>query len=85
MIQRMRNDSNYPKNIDCVIAVCIGMHLLPEISYALIRKSGFNLKLAGNQSHLLYSFFLKHYYMHSVMECNEFLVEKGLSELTGKE
>lgn len=84
-IQRMRNNPSYPKNINCVIAVCIAMHLPPEISNALIDKSGFTFRLAVDQSHLLYSFFLKHYYMHSVADCNTLLLEKGFSDLTGKE
>ncbi|MPN26294.1 hypothetical protein SDC9_173718 [bioreactor metagenome] len=43
MLQRMRNDDTYPKNIESVIAVCIGMHLLPELSEQLISRSGFSL------------------------------------------
>ena len=31
-VQRMRNDSSYPKNIESVVAVCIGMQLPPEFS-----------------------------------------------------
>ena len=85
MIQRMRNDAGYPKNIDSVVAVCLGMKLPPEISAALILRSGFSLRLAQNESHLLYNFFLNHYYTHSLQECNEMLTAKGLAEITGTE
>lgn len=84
-IQRMRNDPAYPKNIDSVIAVCVAMHLPPEISEALIDRSGFSLRLAQNESHLMYNFFINHYYPHTVYECNELLTAKGLPEMTGTE
>lgn len=84
-IQRMCNDPAYPKNIDSVIAVCVAMHLPPEISEALIGRSGFSLRLAQNESHLMYNFFINHYYPHTVYECNEMLMAKGLPELTGTE
>lgn len=38
MVQRMCNDSSYPKNIDSVVAICTGMHLPLELSKALIEK-----------------------------------------------
>lgn len=83
MLQRMRNDDTYPKNIESVIAVCIGMHLLPELSEQLINRSGFSLRLAQNPAHLLYKFFVDNYYMHTVAECNEILTAKGFNILTG--
>ena len=85
MVQRMRNDLTYPKNIDSVVAICIGMHLPPELSNALIDKSGFTLRLAQNKAHILYYFFLNHYYTHSIRECNDMLVAKGLPVMTGTE
>lgn len=38
LVQRLRNNPAYPKNVDCVVAVCIGMNLLPELSNALISR-----------------------------------------------
>ena len=83
MLQRMRNDTSYPKNIESVVAVCIGMHLRPEFSEALIKRSGFNFRLAQSEAHLIYKFFLDNYYMHTVDECNEILTAKGFDILTG--
>ena len=39
LLQRLRNNPAYPKNVDCVVAICIGMNLPPELSNALINKS----------------------------------------------
>jgi len=83
MLQRMRNDATYPKNIESVVAVCIGMHLRPEFSGELIKRSGFSLRLAQSEAHLLYKFFLDNFYMHTVDECNEILTAKGFDILTG--
>ena len=83
MLQRMRNDPNYPKNIESVVAICVGMHLQPEVSGELIKRSGFDLRLAQNESHLFYKFFLDSFYMHTVDECNEILRAKGFDILTG--
>lgn len=83
MLQHMRNDVTYPKNIKSVIALCIGMHLRPEFSEELIKRSGFSLRLAQNEAHLLYKFFIGNYYMHTVAECNEILKTKGFAVLTG--
>ena len=85
MVQRMRNDPSYPKNIDSVVAICIGMNLPPELSNALISRSGYNLRLAQNEAHLMYNFFLNHLYMGSIHECNDMLVAKSLPVMTGTE
>lgn len=84
-VQRMRNDPTYPKDIDSVVAICIGMNLPPELSAALIDRSGFTLRLAQNESHLMYNFFLNHLYMHSIHDCNDMLVAKNLPVMTGTE
>lgn len=85
MVQRMRNDPNYPKNIDSVVAICIGMHLPPELSNALISRSGYSLRLAQSEAHLMYNFFLNHLYMRTIHECNDMLIAKNLSVMTGTE
>ena len=83
MLQRMRNDPDYPKNIESVVAVCIGMHLQPEVSGELMKRSGFSLRLAQSESHLFYKFFLDSFYTHTVDECNEILTAKGYDLMTG--
>ena len=83
MLQRMRNDPDYPKTIESVVAVCIGMHLQPEVSSELMKRSGFSLRLAQSESHLFYKFFLDSFYTHTVDECNEILTAKGYDLMTG--
>jgi hypothetical protein len=83
MLQRMRNDVSYPKNIESVVALCIAMHLRPEYSAKLIEKAGFTLRIADSELHLLYKFFLENYYSHTVDECNAILTAKRLPILTG--
>lgn len=85
LVQRMRNNPQYPKSIDSVVAICIGMNLPPELSNALIGKSGFTLRLAQNEAHLMYNFFLNHLYMGSIHDCNDMLVAKSLPVMTGTE
>lgn len=83
MLQRMRNDTSYPKNIESVVALCIAMHLRPEYSAKLMEKAGFTLRIADSEAHLLYKFFLENYYSHTVDECNAILTARGLQILTG--
>jgi len=59
--------------------------LPPELSKALIERSGFTLRLAQSEAHLLYNFFLHHYYTHSIHDCNDMLVSKNLPVMTGTE
>lgn len=80
-IQRMRNRADYPKDIESVVAVCIGMHLPPEVSRAMIGKSGFGFRFAENEAHILYNAFINKFFMYSVRDCNAFLVAKGLDPL----
>lgn len=85
MVQRMRNNPNYPKSIDSVVAICIGMHLPPELSNALISRSGYSLRLAQSEAHLMYNFFLNHLYMSTIHECNDMLIAKNLPVMTSTE
>lgn len=73
------------ENVDCVVAVYIGMNLPPELSNVLISRSGFTLRLAQSETHLMYNFFLNHLYMSSIHECNDMLVAKNLPVMTGTE
>jgi len=84
-IQRMRNQPEYPTNIESVVAVCIGMHLPPELSEALLALTEFRLAWMQKESHMMYRFFLYHMYESSVDECNKILQSKGIPILTGKE
>ncbi len=78
-IQRMRTNRDYPKSIEPVVAVCIAMHLPPEVSNVLIDKSGFRLRVADNESHLMYNMFITKCYNLTVNYCNSLLRAKNLS------
>lgn len=81
LIQRMRNNPEYPKNIECVIAVCLGMNLPPELSEVLIKKAGFSLRIVDNEAHAIYDFILKHMYRDSVANCNRLLETVGFKPI----
>ena len=84
-IQRMRTNPSYPKNLESVIAVCIGMGLPPELSYALIDRSGYTLRVADIEKHLYYKFFINHMYTSTVRECNEYLAARKIPPLAKDE
>lgn len=73
LVQRIRKNPAYPKNVDSVVAICIGINLPPELSNTLISRSGITVRLAQNETHLMYNFFLNHLYMSSIHECNDML------------
>mgnify|MGYP004524435951 CR=1 FL=1 len=85
MLQRMRNNVDYPKTLESVIAVCIGMQLPPELSKCLIEKSGFGFRLADKESHVLYHFFIENMFTQPLSKCNEYLEARGLPLLGGDE
>lgn len=60
LVQRIRKNPAYPKNVDSVVAICIGINLPPELSNTLINRSGITVRLAQNETHSMYNFFLNH-------------------------
>jgi len=78
-IQYMRNDEDCTPTIQHVVAICIGLHLMPSYSYQLLDLSGYSLK--SSKQHKTYRFLLDTAYMHSVDECNEFLERVGVNKL----
>ena len=79
-VSRMRNNPDYPKSIESVIAVCLAMHLPPAVSSCLLGKSGFTFKMTS-EAHLYYKFFMENMYMHPLTQLNEILSSKGFDEL----
>lgn len=80
-IQRLRTDENYTSTLETIIAVCIGLHLHPLISEALINCSTFRLKLTTDL-HVIYKHLLTSCYTKSIQECNETLIAANFSPLT---
>lgn len=85
MLQRMRNNVEYPKTFESVIAVCIGMQLPPALSKALIERSGFGFRFADKEAHILYHFFIESMFTQPLNKCNELLAARNLPLLGGDE
>lgn len=79
-IKNMRNDSERQFSIGSVVAVCIGLHLLPEISMQLIDSSP--AKFVHSEEMSAYRYVLNHCYDQDVRKVNRILVEAGFRPLT---
>lgn len=82
-IKRLRSAEKDDYSFDQVIAVCIGLHLPPEYSLDLIRKSGRILR--DTPEHLVYRAILQTMYMNKLQEIQETLRRCGCRELNLKE
>lgn len=79
-IKNMRNDSERQFSIGSIVAVCIGLHLLPEISMQLIDSSP--AKFVHSEEMSAYRYVLNHCYDQDVRKVNRILVEAGFRPLT---
>ncbi len=82
-IKRLRSAEKDDYSFDQVIAVCIGLHLPPEYSLDLIRKSGRILR--DTPEHLVYRAILQTMYMNKMQDIQEMLRKCGCRELNLKE
>ena len=82
-IKRLRSAEKDDYSFDQVIAVCIGLHLPPEYSLDLIRKSGRILR--DTPEHLVYRAILQTMYMNKIQEIQETLRKCGCRELNLKD
>lgn len=82
-IKRLRSAEKDDYSFDQVIAVCIGLHLPPEYSLDLIRKSGRILR--DTPEHLVYRAILQTMYRNKLQEIQETLRRCGCRELNLKE
>ncbi|MBN2795119.1 MAG: ImmA/IrrE family metallo-endopeptidase [Clostridia bacterium] len=78
-IQRMRNDENYPVEIEHVVALCVGLQLHPVFSRDLMTKAGKTFK--GTELHITYELFINTLYNESIHYCNEILKDNNFSLL----
>lgn len=62
------------------VAVCIALHLEPELSEDLMRKA--RIVLSGAKEDVLFNLMLKMMYTYGVKDCNKLLVNAGLKPLT---
>lgn len=79
-IRNMRNDPDRQFSIGSIVAVCIGLHLSPEVSMQLIECSP--AKFLHSEEMSAYRYVLNHCYDQSVRKVNRILVEAGFRPLT---
>lgn len=79
-IKNMRNDPNRHFSIESIVAICIALHLSPDISWQLIESSP--AKFMSSEEMIAYRYVLHHCYQQKVGEVNRFLVEAGYRPLT---
>jgi hypothetical protein len=82
-IQRMRTVVDRKWKLEAVMAVCIGLHLPPYVSFDLIAKAG--LGFQANERHITYKHLLSTYYESTIIECNEFLETAGYEPIGREE
>lgn len=65
------------------VAICIGLHISPELSFKLLDTLGIRLR-NGNDDDLAYKIILASMYLHDIGEINMMLIKMGRTPLTGK-
>lgn len=78
-ILRMRKSE--PVTIQSIVAMCIGLHLHPEISTSMLQKQGYSLG-PSVEIHMIYKTLLCNCNTKSVEECNELLINANFESLT---
>lgn len=78
-IQRYRHDDNQSPSLETIIQLCIGMRLPPEVSTALIEKSG--CRLTTSERDLAYKFILQICGSNNLTDCNRYLEALNLAPL----
>lgn len=79
-IGRLRNETDYRPSLEYVVAICVGMHLLPSESARLLAAAGYHLR--SNDKEQTYQYLIDVAYNNSVYECNEFLKRMDRKPLT---
>ena len=79
-IKNLRNDPDTYFSIQVVVAVCIALHLPPDVSREYIRVSP--SKFQSTVEMKMYEYALNQWYMYSVAEVNRMLVEATVKPLT---
>lgn len=79
-ISNMRNDSRRQFSVEPIVAICIAMHLPPEVSHQLIESSP--AKFSDTEEMSAYRYALDNCNTWSVGKVNRLLVEAGYRPLT---
>ena len=81
-IRSFMTDEDTPKTIRATCALCVGLHLIPDFSEDLVKKSGHDWVPTEEQLH--YKRFLHYQYKNSLSKINEQLVALGCKPWGGR-
>ena len=81
-IKQIETDEERGYTLETLIALCIGMQLPPELSFDLIRMSGFSIEESITPLNGLYCFILRNLYDQGIDNANEFLILNKEQPLT---
>ena len=79
-IRRIRKNNTKAPNIKTILAICIGLRLNSNISYALIRRSNYNID-SISEKNVVYRQIIETMYNYPIEEVNKFLEENNLEKL----
>ena len=82
----IRNYRNSPFGqvlLSTSVALCVGLHLHPVLSYNMVDKT--SNKFIPTLEHTAYQIILQTMTFKTIYECNDFLKSLGIRPLTGKE
>lgn len=79
-VSRMRNEVVPKLKLPLVVAICICLHLEPELSEDFILKSG--LHFLPVEEHVFYRYLLRTMYKSTLESCNQELINAGYPPLS---
>ena len=78
-VKRLRQSERHSYDLDQVLAICLALHLPPDLSFDLIAKAG--IRLRNTAEHLVYRTILRTMYMESLETIQATLKECGCQTL----
>ena len=82
-IHRYRTDPEQNVSMGSSVALCVGLHLHPVLSYNMVGKTP--NRFTATVEHTAYQIILQTMTYKTIYECNDFLKQLGLKPLTKKE
>lgn len=76
-IKQIETNDERGYSIETVVALCIGMQLPPDLSFELIKSSGYNIENNDSKKIFLYCYILRYLYNDGIDFINEFLKENN--------
>lgn len=76
-ISNYRSGKTEPKELKTVLAICAGLHLVPDLSYALIRLCGLSIGGRGKEIDIAYKFLIENAYEYGRSFWNHHILTLG--------